>query len=26
VKEGQIELRQAETYAPIQIRRKDSDG
>ncbi|MDJ0825440.1 MAG: ScpA family protein [Rhodobacter sp.] len=25
-KEGRIELRQAETYAPIQIRRKDGDG
>ncbi len=25
-KEGRIEIRQSETYAPIQIRRKDSDG
>ncbi len=25
-KEGSIEIRQAETYAPIQIRRKGSDG
>ncbi|MCP3972577.1 MAG: segregation/condensation protein A [Rhodobacteraceae bacterium] len=25
-REGRIELRQAETYAPIQIRRKDSHG
>ncbi len=25
-KEGRIEIRQAETYAPIQIRRKNADG
>jgi len=25
-KEGRIEIRQAETYAPIEIRRKDEDG